>query len=73
MQSSVQDISQWPLEHTPGQKLLLVSQDLREKGVEVNFRRALLEQCQVPMVALVVCMGAAVATDFPASEVGHSS
>lgn len=41
-----------PLVHTPETAEVVVSEDLRGKGVEVNFRRALLEQCQVPRVAL---------------------
>lgn len=53
----------WPLVHTPAAEVV-VSEDLRGKGVEVNFRRALLEQCQVPRVALC--------GDGFSREVGHS-
>ena len=38
----------------------VLSEDLREKGVEVNFRRALLQQCQAQsrVIALSGFLGA---------------
>lgn len=55
-----------PLVHTPETAEVVVSEDLRGKGVEVNFRRALLEQCQVPRVARFSAF-----PDFP-GKLGHS-